>query len=199
MTLSWFLALLMFVVVAGFTPGPNNIIAMSIGFNHGYKKALPHVAGVTIGFPVMLILIGFIIKPIMQQYEQLFMLLKYICIVYILYIAYHIATEKPSIDELSSNKKPITFLQSLAFQWINPKAWAGALTTITVYMPKEHYAQGIYIAALLSAVTTIGAISTWAIMGREIKRFFSSQKQMRIFNVAMALLLVVSVGMMLFY
>jgi len=45
-------------MVAGFTPGPNNIIALSIGFNYGYKKAIPHVFGVTIGFPVMLVLVG---------------------------------------------------------------------------------------------------------------------------------------------
>jgi len=196
MTLSWFLALLMFILIAGFTPGPNNIIAMSIGFNHGYKKVLPHVAGVTVGFPVMLILIGLVLKPIMQQYGQLFMLLKYASIIYILYIAYHIATEDPSIDGLSSDKKPISFWQSIAFQWINPKAWAGALATVTLYMPKGHYTQGVYVAALLSAITIIAAISAWAIMGREIKRFLSHPKQVRIFNIVMALLLLLSVGMM---
>ncbi len=198
MTLSWFLALLMFILVAGFTPGPNNIIAMSIGFNHGYRKVLPHVAGVTVGFPVMLILIGLVLKPIMQEYEQIFMLLKYASIAYIIYIAYHVATQEPSIDGLSSDKKPIGFWQSVAFQWINPKAWAGALATVTLYMPKGYYTQGVYIAALLSAVTIIAAISAWAIMGKGIKGFLSHPKQVRVFNVVMALLLLLSVGMMLF-
>ena len=54
--LDWFIPLLIFILIAGFTPGPNNIIAMSIGFSWGFKYVIPHIFGVSIGFPIMLLL-----------------------------------------------------------------------------------------------------------------------------------------------
>jgi len=192
-----FVALFLFIAVAGLTPGPNNIIAMAIGFNHPYRKVLPHLAGVTVGFPVMLLLIGLVLRPIMEQYALLFNLLKYASIVYILYIAWHVAMAPVDASILPEERKPpITFIQSVMFQWINPKAWAGALTTVTVYMDPDHYRLSLLIAALLSAVTIVMAISLWALMGRQIKHFLDRPRQMRAFNITMALLLLVSVGMM---
>ena len=193
----WFAALFLFVTVAGLTPGPNNIIAMAIGFNHGYRKVLPHLMGVTVGFPVMLLLIGLVLRPVMEQYLWLFNLLKFLSIAYILYLAWRIATAPVDAAMLPEERKPpITFTQSVLFQWINPKAWAGALTTVTVYMDPDHYRTSLLIAALLSAVTIVLAISLWALMGRQIKHWLERPVQMRAFNIIMAALLVISVGMM---
>ncbi len=194
----WFLSLLIFVLVAGFTPGPNNIIALSIGFNHGYKKVLPHIAGVTVGFPVMLILIGLVLMPIMDRFHTIFLILKYTSIAYIFYLSYKIATSSVNEEEIKTDKKPITFLQSVAFQWINPKAWAGALSTVSVYIPSgEDFTKGLLIAALTSAVTIVFAVSAWAITGKKIKTFLKNPKQIKTFNYTMATALVVSVLMML--
>ncbi|NKQ41530.1 MAG: LysE family translocator [Sulfurovum sp.] len=198
MTLEWFLALLLFISIASITPGPNNIIAMSIGFSHGYRKVIPHVLGVSVGFPVMLLLIGFVLKPIMDQYQNFFTLLKYASIAYVMYIAYQIATTTPNIEDIENNKKPITFWQSVLFQWINPKAWAGALAVVSIYIPKQSYSIGLTVAAVVSVVIAALAISFWGIMGREIKRFFANTKQIILFNYIMAILLVASVLMMLF-
>jgi len=192
-----FVALFLFVTVAGLTPGPNNIIAMAIGFNYGFRKVLPHLMGVTVGFPVMLLLIGLVLKPVMEQYEYVFNFLKYASIAYILYIAWQVAASPVDGSILSEERKPpITFPQSVLFQWVNPKAWAGALTTVTVYLDPDHYRTGLLVAAMLSAVTIIIAISLWALMGKQIKHFLDRPAQMRAFNLTMALLLLISVGMM---
>jgi len=118
-----FLALLTFIFVASFTPGPNNIIAMSIGFAHGFKKVLPHVAGVTIGFGAMLLIIGIILKPILLKYPIILTTLKYISFAYLLYIVYKIATA--NFDNKANKKKPITFIESILFQWIDSKKVIG--------------------------------------------------------------------------
>ncbi len=192
-----FVALFLFVSVAGLTPGPNNIIAMAIGFNHGYRKVLPHLMGVTVGFPVMLLLIGLVLRPVMAQYPNVFILLKYLSIAYILFIAWKVATAPVDATMLPTERKPpITFTQSVMFQWINPKAWAGALTTVTVYLDPDHYRTSLLIAAWLSAFTIVVAISLWALMGRQIRHWLERPAQMRAFNITMAALLVISVGMM---
>ncbi len=198
MSWEWLISIGLFVGVAGYTPGPNNIIAMTIGFNYGYRKVLPHLFGVLVGFPVMLLLIGFVLRPLMEHYTTAFWVLKSISILYILYLAWRIAAAP--VDEAllpAERTPPITFWQSVAFQWINPKAWVGALTTVTVYMIPEHFRMSLLIAVFLSMLSIAGAISMWALIGRQIKRFLSHPKQVRVFNITMAGLLLVAVGMML--
>jgi len=198
MSWDWVLALALFVAVAGLTPGPNNVIAMTIGFNHGYRKVLPHLLGVLVGFPVMLLAIGLILRPLMEQYSMAFAVLKYLSVAYILYLAWKIATAPTNQDLLPEERTPpITFWQSVAFQWINPKAWAGALTTVTVYMLPDHYRTSLMIAVGFSMVSIFTAITLWALIGKQIKRFLSDPGHVRIFNVSMAILLLVAVGMML--
>jgi threonine/homoserine/homoserine lactone efflux protein len=197
--LDWFVALSLFIAIAGLTPGPNNIIAMTIGFNYGYRKVLPHLFGVMVGFPIILLLIGLVLRPIMEQYATVFLVLKYISIIYIIFISYKIASAPVDKEpELDKRDTPITFWQSVAFQWVNPKAWAGAMTTITVYMAPEHYHTGLAIATGMSMISILVAISMWALIGKQIKLFLSHPRQVRIFNITMACLLLVAVGMMVF-
>lgn len=195
--MDWFLPLFLFMVVAIFTPGPNNILAMSIGFNWGFKRVIPHILGVTVGFPIMLLLVGFLMHSVLKEYAAVFEALKYLSLLYILYLAYKIATAPTTIEE-SDVKKPITFLESVAFQWINPKGWAGALATITLYIPKENYSQKLIITAAAFAIIIIFAVSLWGYIGKKIKLFLSNPKEVKLFNYAMAVLLVLSVLMIFF-
>jgi len=192
----WFLPLFLFILVAGFTPGPNNIIAMGIGFNWGFKRVIPHILGVTVGFPIMLLLIGFVLKPILEQHHSILLILKYLSGAYILYLAYKIATAPLNVDE-QEHKKPITFFESVAFQWINPKGWAGALATITLYIPQSQFSFGLIVAAVCSAITIVFAIALWGYMGKKIKLLLSQESHIKLFNYTMALLLSLSVFMML--
>jgi len=193
---TWFIPLLLFILVAGFTPGPNNIIAMSIGFSWGFKKVIPHILGVAIGFPIMLLLIGFILEPIFKQYIVIFLILKWLSLAYIIYLAYKIATAPLSIKE-DKKTKPISFIESVIFQWINPKAWAGAMATVTLYVPQNNYSFGLIVASITSAITIVFAISFWGYMGKKIKIFLSKQSHIKAFNYTMAFLLIVSVVAML--
>jgi len=193
---TWFIPLLLFILVAGFTPGPNNIIAMSIGFSWGFKKVIPHILGVAIGFPIMLLLIGFILEPIFKQYTVIFLILKWLSLAYIIYLAYKIATAPLSIKE-DKTTKPISFIESVIFQWINPKAWAGAMATVTLYVPQNNYSFGLIVASITSAITIIFAISFWGYMGKKIKIFLSKQSHIKAFNYTMAFMLIVSVIAML--
>ena len=195
--LDWFIPLFIFILIAGFTPGPNNIIAMSIGFSWGFKRVVPHLFGVTVGFPIMLLLIGFVLKPILEQHSTIFNILKILSAGYIIYLSYKIATSPASFNE-TDTKKPINFVESLAFQWINPKAWAGAMATVTLYIPPNNYTFGLIVATITSAITIIFAISLWGYLGKKIKLFLSKPSHIKAFNYTMATALLISVGMMLF-
>ena len=191
-----FIPILIFIFVASFTPGPNNIIAMSIGFAHGFKKALAHIFGVAFGFSVMLLIVGFLLKPVILKYPIVLTTLKYISFAYILYIVYKIATSH--IDTNAKAKKPITFFESMLFQWINPKAIAGALSLITIYIPTQNFSKWLLIATITAFVNAAVAVAMWAQIGVKISTVLTKPIYQKIFNYSMALLLLVSVTFALF-
>ena len=53
MSQSLLLAFVIFAAVMFFTPGPNNIMVLSSGLTYGFRRTLPHIAGITIGFAFM--------------------------------------------------------------------------------------------------------------------------------------------------
>lgn len=166
---------------------------MTSGMNFGIKNSLPHVAGVCIGFAVMVILVGLGFSIIFDTYPILHEIIKVLGLMYLLYLAYLIAYAAPS--ELASDKsKPFSFLQAALFQWINPKAWVmatGSISAFTTLGDDIHW-QVLLIASIFFIAAIISSIS-WLIFGRTLKQVLKSIKQQRVFNISMALLLVISV------
>ncbi len=195
----WLAALVLFEFATGFTPGPNNLLALAIGFGHGFRRAIPHIMGVTLGFPLMLLAIGLFVRPLMERMPLLFELLRYASLAFVLYLAWKVATapvgQEHSAQESSA---PVTFGQSLLLQWINPKAWAAALSIVTLYTRPEHFTSDLFAAAFVTIFMLLPAVSLWAVSGRVIQRFLRRPRSVRRFNRLMATLLVLSVGMMLF-
>ena len=53
-----YLSMAAFALVSSITPGPVNIVALGAGARHGLAASMRHVSGATIGFTVLLLLIG---------------------------------------------------------------------------------------------------------------------------------------------
>lgn len=188
-----YLAIFIFGVSTGITPGPNNIMLMTSGMNFGIRRSIPHVLGICVGFPVMIILIGLGFSIVFEKFPILHEVIKILGLVYLLYLSWLIASASP--DKLESKEsKPFTFLQAALFQWVNPKAWVVATSSISAYTTLEG---NIYSQVLIIAISfffaAIIATSTWLVFGKGIKQVLQSTKQQRIFNISMAALLVASV------
>lgn len=100
-------ALVFFAFATSITPGPNNIMIMSSGVNYSVQKSLPHLAGVQIGFLLMLLAIGLGAGLILQQQPILHQLIKFIGSVYLLYLAWKIASAEP-VQINTGNSKPLS-------------------------------------------------------------------------------------------
>jgi threonine/homoserine/homoserine lactone efflux protein len=109
-----------FLISMDFTPGPNNILVASSGVNFGFRATIPHMLGITVGFPLMLLIVGLGLARIFIAIPPLHTLLKYICIAYMLYLAWRIAAAS-AIDEARRTLKPLTFVQGAAVQCVNGK------------------------------------------------------------------------------
>jgi threonine/homoserine/homoserine lactone efflux protein len=191
-----FSALIVFAFTMACTPGPNNVIATASGVNYGYMRTIPFIMGLTIGFPVMIAMVGFGLGFIFDAYPWLHTVMKVLGIAYLLWLAYKLATAS-SIGS-NTDDKPLTFLQAAGFQWINPKSWAAGTSTLTTFTSSEagnfHWQVVVVASVYIAAGFVSGSI--WTLIGAGISRFLKNPKTLRVFNLSMAALLIGSLVML---
>jgi threonine/homoserine/homoserine lactone efflux protein len=193
MPLDMFLALVTFAFVLSFTPGPNNIMLAASGVNFGFARTVPHVAGVVIGFPVLLIACGAGLGLVFAAVPSLQIALKIVGSLYMLWLAWKVAHAHQSADGGKAPARPFTFWQAVAFQWVNVKAVVAALSAVAIYVRPGHERHDFAVLLSVLAVTTIGSASTWTGFGVALRRFLHDPAHARVFNIVMALLLVGSI------
>jgi threonine/homoserine/homoserine lactone efflux protein len=182
-----------FLISMGFTPGPNNIMVASSGVNFGFRATLPHILGITVGYPLMLLLVGLGLAQVFIAIPAIHTVLKYICIVYLLYLAWRIAMAS-ALREARRVAKPLSFIQAAAFQWVNAKGWVVALSAVTTYTVVDRTLPLQIIAlAAIALLITLASVSTWTFFGSLLRQFLHTEKRRRWFNYAMAGLLVASI------
>ena len=185
------LGLALFALVSSITPGPNNLMLMASGANFGYRKTLPHIMGVWLGFTLMIVLVGAGVVQVFDAYPISYQVLKVLSVAYLLYLAWRIATAGPVSGSDEATGKPFSFIQAALFQWVNPKAWSMGLTAISVYSP-SHSVQGVLMVAAVFCASNLPCISLWTVLGQQLQGFLTSPKRLRVFNWIMAGLLVTS-------
>ncbi|MEO2280962.1 LysE family translocator [Pseudoalteromonas pernae] len=186
-------ALMLFALVSSITPGPNNLMLMSSGANFGFRRTLPHMIGVSVGFLVMLVLVGIGVMQLFDIIPYSFEVLRVACLLYLCYLAYRIATSSHVVrEQQSSQAKPFSFVQAVLFQWVNPKAWTMALSAISVYAPSRDVA-AVVIVGVVFVLVNLPCIGSWTIAGQKLSVWLHSAARLRIFNMIMATLLVCSV------
>jgi threonine/homoserine/homoserine lactone efflux protein len=185
------LALSLFAFVASITPGPNNIMLLASGVNFGMRRSLPHMFGVNIGFAVMILLIGLGFGAVFQRFPWLHVALKLVGVAYMVWLASKIA-RSTGVGETERRARPMTFVQAAAFQWVNPKAWAMAVSAIAAYTLPGHLVASALVIAGVFGVVNLPSIACWALFGLGMRRYLSRPATIRRFNLAMAALLVAS-------
>lgn len=183
--------LALFALVSSITPGPNNVMLASSGLNFGFRRSVPHLLGVNLGFTLMIFLVGVGLGSVFQQTPALYTVLKYAGAAYLLYLAWKIANSGP-LDEGEARGKPFTFLQAAAFQWVNPKAWVMAVGVVATYTPQNGFFANLVIATLVCGIVNLPSIGIWVTFGTALRRVLHRPAAIRAFNVSMALLLVAS-------
>lgn len=196
MPLDVFLTLLLFSFASSITPGPNNIMLLTSGVNFGFKKTIPHMFGIAFGFGLLLLGVGFGLREVFQQFPIMELVLKVVGGLYLLYLAWKIANSS-SMEKGKTDAKPMTFLAASLFQWVNPKAWVMAIYAMTAYTGQPDFTTSVFIVTLAFVVINFPSVSVWCGFGVAMREWLSDPKRLRIFNITMALFLVVSLWPML--
>lgn len=184
---------LLFAFVASLTPGPNNIMITTSGLNFGWRASMPHFWGICLGFPTMFLAVGFGLGFIFEQYPLLHTIIKILGVLYLLYLAW-LTANAASISVDQSASKPLTFAQAALFQWINPKAWLAGTSAIAAYTQVgQNLKLQIISMALVFLLVAVVSVAIWLLMGVSLQKLINKPRLLRVFNITMALLLVISI------
>lgn len=185
----------LFAVSMSITPGPNNVMVTASGANFGYGRTIPHLLGIGIGFPVMVAAVGLGLGGVFEAVPQVHVVLQYVGAATILWMAWKVATASGMSRANERAGRPLTFLQAAAFQWVNPKGWVVAVGAISAFTTVQgDLFSEVGAIALTFASVNYPCASLWTLFGVGIGRLLKRGNRLRVFNVAMGLLLVSSIA-----
>ena len=192
MSHSLLIAFILFATVMYFTPGPNNIMLLSTAVTYGFRRSLPHIAGITIGFAFMIGAVGLGLGAIFIAYPVLQTILKYAGAAYLIYLAVAIAMSGPVKPDQDNQRGPMTFWGAAMFQWVNAKGWVMVIGTITTYAAIASFPWNITIQVAIGLLLGAASCTVWALFGTALRPLLTSERTVRIFNIVMAVLLLAS-------
>ena len=184
--------LVLFAAAMCLTPGPNVVMVTASAVNFGFRRAIPHMLGITLGFGFMVMAAGCGLAGLFQAEPRLHTLLKYAGASYLLYLAWRIAQADAASSD-STRARPINFVEAVLFTWVNPKGWVTAVGALAAYTTLEGdvLLQTSVIAGVLAGMCLLSVV-TWSMFGLAIGRLLASRRARMAFNWSMAGLLVLS-------
>ncbi len=185
------LSLLGFSVAMYITPGPNNVMVASSAANHGIGATMPHMLGIAFGFSLMLTLVCAGLGSALVNWPLLLPLFRWAGAAWLVWLAWQIASAPPPGE--GGRRRLLGFFGAAAFQWVNPKAWLIAVGAAGEYL-SPHQPLIVQLSRIFIVFLAVGmpCLLVWALLGSGAGRLLRSPVQLRVFNVAMALLLVLS-------
>ncbi|WP_136090163.1 LysE family translocator [Auritidibacter ignavus] len=196
MSVDTLLALAGYALVTSITPGPNNLMLLASGVNFGLRRTLPHLAGISTGFFVLVFSVALGFAQLFTTFPALYTLVRLVGAAYLVWLAWQIATA-PSPTSENSQRRPMTCLGAAAFQWVNPKAWVMAVSASANYLPASIDLLQVCLIAAVYALVNAPSVAMWALFGAQLRDWLGQPRTRRAFNIVMAILLVATLYPML--
>jgi threonine/homoserine/homoserine lactone efflux protein len=186
----------LFSLVATITPGGATTMATASGAHFGLRRSAPLLAGLATGLASMAAAAAAGLAGALMALPSLQLLMKVMGTGYLLWLGWKIAhTVAPR--GMASTVKPATFLGGAWMLWHNPKGWAMTMGAAASFGAIA--AGPLQLALVLGAAFGIAAtisLVLWCIAGQLLARTLRSERQWRILNTALALLLALSIAPM---
>jgi threonine/homoserine/homoserine lactone efflux protein len=193
MNLTIFLSMLLFSLVMSISPGPVNMMIVTSSINNGFKNTFAFISGATIGFIFLLICIGFGLSEISNVYPSFLSYLEFFGFSFIIYMGYKIATSVSSLEIKDENKRNLRFYEGFLLQWLNPKAWIASLSGVSMFSGNEK----LLIFVLIYFIVCYLSLSFWGYLGLYFTKFLNTNRKLKVFNVIMGSILILSAVIMI--
>ena len=162
------LGLLTILAVGIFTPGPNNITAISHSAVHGARSNVSLLVGMVLGFIMVHLIIGMAVERIDKE-SSMFIFLEWFGLLFFVllgFIILRLPIHRLSVDE---NIQKIDFRHGITMQFINGKEWVFVSIIMIEFL--QGFGGGIMgILLITSLTTTAGLLSMilWTVTGHKL-------------------------------
>lgn len=189
MSISFFISMLSFCIVLSISPGPVNAMIVTSGVNNGFRKTFSFISGATIGFTLLLLLIALTYEKLLLSSSSSFIeTLEIIGSLFIIYMGYKIASTT-MIDLSVKSSKTLKFYEGFLLQWLNPKAWLACLAGVSMFINSQ---TTLVIFIIMYFIVCYICLSLWGILGHKASIFFNTPLKIKVFNIFMGSLLILS-------
>jgi threonine/homoserine/homoserine lactone efflux protein len=184
-----------YTFVMSITPGPNNVMLTASGANFGLRRTLPHMLGIACGFGLQLLGVCAGLAAVFARWPALHSALAWLGAAYLLYLGWRMLGRRAA--QVRASARPVSFLQALLFQFLNPKAWVMTVTAATLFLPRElaPLARGAYMVAVMEGIG-VPCMAVWAVFGSSLRGVIEAPRGRWVFNAVMALALGTTAVMM---
>lgn len=184
-----------FVLISTFSPGPSNISSAAMGVLHGYRKTVPFLLGLVVGFLCLMSLSAWASTSVLRLFPVLQPILQYVGAAYIIYLAYGMLKASYNFASKSVNDdgdlQPLGFTNGFVLQVLNPKLVVYGIALFSTFLVSlANQPARIAVAVSLLACVAFCATSTWAFFGTLIKSQLRYPRVQFGVNLLLALLLV---------
>ncbi|MGO4438066.1 LysE family translocator [Rhizobium sp. RAF56] len=172
------------------SPGPATMSATAVGAAYGVRRSLPYVGGLIAGTVAVLLVVATGVFAILLSMPLLNSVLEAGSVLYILYLAYRIATAPPLSASEAKGVRP-SFSAGLLLALANPKAYiaiAAVFTGAARGLPSSAMDVLVRLAVLGIMIVLIHLL--WLFAGSSLSRLFQSPASARVINLTFAALLV---------
>lgn len=173
------LPMALFSLTTSISPGPVNFIALSLGTQNRPKQAFAFVSGATIGFTLLLALLGLGMDQLLTTYKPLLTAFNILGALFIAYMGYKIFSSSSPIS--SSQQSGGGFIQGFLLQWLNPKAWGSCIAGHAAFQT-SNAPELLAIFVLIYLIVCFVGVGSWAVAGTQIAHLLSQEKNLRLFN-----------------
>ncbi|WP_421903601.1 LysE family transporter [Maridesulfovibrio sp.] len=180
---------LSFMFITTYTPGPNNISSASMGILYGYRKTLGYLVGISTGFFLVMMLCAFLSHSLLMVLPQAESYLRWVGAAYILWLAWSIL--RSGAAKADTKEDPQAFAKGFALQLFNPKVAVYGLTIYSTFLASiVGRIDYLALSAMILALNTFMAISTWAMFGAAIRSRLENETFRKVVNAVLAAMLV---------
>jgi threonine/homoserine/homoserine lactone efflux protein len=170
---------------------------LASGVNFGFRRTIPHMMGIGVGFLGLLLCVGFGLGALLERMPVLYLALKFAGGAYLVYLAWRIAMARSIGEGGKAGARPMSFVEAAAFQWVNPKAWVMAIAAMATFTNPDSLTLSTILVALVFFFVNIPSASIWTVCGAMLREWLNHPTRLKVFNISMAILLVISLWPML--
>lgn len=189
-----FISLITFALVATISPGGATTLATASGAQFGFVRSIALIVGIAVGLGSLVSIVGGGLGSLILSYPQFQIILRGVGSAYLLWLAWSIARLGAPHSSANAAHAPMGFFKGAFLPLVNPKGWTMALSSAGAYagLSQNPLTLGLLLGGTFCLAALL-ALTLWCVGGQWMARALKSERQWRIVNIGLGLLLVASI------